>query len=80
MTVLTLATAKQTGAASSGGRFLRIPDVMKTTGLGRSTIYRMVAAGTFPAQVKLTVQASGWWQAEVDEWMRDRLGADPMRS
>lgn len=80
MTAMTLATARQRGAASSGGRFLRIPDVMKATGLGRSTIYRMVAAGTFPQQVKLSVQASGWWQADIDDWMRERLAACPLRS
>ena len=79
MTAMTLATARQRGAASSRGRFLRVPDVMKTTGLGRSTIHRMVAAGTFPQQVKLTVQASGWWQADIDDWMRERLAACPLR-
>jgi prophage regulatory protein len=79
MTTLTLATAWQQGAASSGGRFLRVSDVMTTLGLGRSTIYRMVADGTFPAQVKLTAQCSGWWQADVDTWMREKLAASPLR-
>lgn len=75
----TLANAKQEGRPSEGGRFLRINDVMATIGLGRSTIYRMVGAGSFPKPIKLTVQTTGWWQRDVDAWMRDRRHKCPQR-
>lgn len=60
MTAMTLATAKQQGVASSGGRFLCVPDVMKTIGLGRSTIYRMVAAATLGAAEMGDVERHLW--------------------
>jgi len=66
------ARAREVGVSSSGGRFMRISDVMVTTGLGRSTIYRMVAARTFPAQIQISAQNVGWWQADIDRWLAER--------
>jgi prophage regulatory protein len=61
------------GRPSELGRFLRLNDVVATTGLSRSTIYRMVDAGTFPDRVRLTAQSVGWWEADVAEWLQSRL-------
>lgn len=69
----TAAQRKQEGQPIASGRFLRISDVVATVGLSRATIYRMIASGDFPKQVRLTAQCSGWWQASVDEWTRARL-------
>ena len=33
--------------------FLRMPTVMRMTGLGRSTIYRLIAERKFPSPVRL---------------------------
>jgi prophage regulatory protein len=33
--------------------FARLPTVIQVTGLSRSTIYRMVASGVFPAPVRV---------------------------
>lgn len=51
---------------------LRLPDVMRLTGLGRSTIYRLLAAGQFPAPVQLSVRAVGWRRSDVDHWTAER--------
>ena len=40
----------------------------KATGLGRSTVYRMVAEHTFPAPVKLAKRAVGWRHDDVRQW------------
>lgn len=40
--------------------FLRLPAVMKLTGLGRSTIYRMVADNRFPCPVRIAIRAVAW--------------------
>jgi prophage regulatory protein len=37
--------------------FLRLPAVIKLTGLGRSTIYRMVADKSFPGPVRIASRA-----------------------
>lgn len=57
---LTVAECKSLGRPSGHGRFLRITDVVATIGVSRSTIYRMVEAGTFPEQTRLTAQTVGW--------------------
>lgn len=67
--------ASPTSLPISGGRFLRMGDLIATTGLSRPTIYRLVAAGDFPRQHSLTKRCVGWWQSDVDQWLRDRRSA-----
>jgi prophage regulatory protein len=49
-------------------RILRPREVIKITGLCRTTIWRGVRAGTFPRPVRLTSGTIGWCQADVAEW------------
>jgi len=56
-------------------RLLRLPDVMRITGLRRSSIYDMVRAGTFPQAIPLTKVARAWSEAEVQEWIASRIAA-----
>lgn len=72
----TVSQAKTAGLASSAGRFLRIDDVIASTGLSRPTIYRMIANDSFPQQRKLTARSVGWWERDVNEWLRTRLAAN----
>ena len=53
----------------------RLPSVKARTGLSRSEIYRRVAAGDFPAPVKLGVRASAWPEHEVTAWCEARIAA-----
>jgi prophage regulatory protein len=55
------------------GRFMRLPEVREKTGLSRATIYRMISAGGFPKQAKLSAQCSGWWSTEVEAWSASRI-------
>jgi prophage regulatory protein len=52
--------------------FARLPTVMRATGLGRSTIYRLVARGAFPAPVHLGPRAVAWRWADLDRWSESR--------
>jgi len=52
---------------------LRLPAVMRVTGLGRSTIYRLVSDGMFPRPVHLALRAVGWRQADIDTWFAGRV-------
>ena len=56
-------------------RFLRLPEVLARTGLSRSTIYVRLEQGCFPQPVSLGGRAVGWIEAEVDEWIRERIAA-----
>lgn len=54
-------------------RFLRMPEVRKTTGLSRAHVYYLAQQGQFPKPYKLGEKASGWLQSEVREWMQSRI-------
>jgi prophage regulatory protein len=55
-------------------QFLRLREVKALTGLSRSTIYQRIAAGRFPASVRLgSSHIVGWLAEEVELWIRDRV-------
>lgn len=55
---------------------LRLPAVMASTGLSRSTIYLRIAQGTFPKPVNLGgARAVGWLESEIQEWLERRIEA-----
>ena len=58
---------------------LRRPEVEARTGLGCSTIYDAIKAGTFPAPIQLGPKAVGWIESEVNAWLAVRV-ADRDRS
>lgn len=52
--------------------FLRMPDVKKLTGLGRSSIYQMMADGLFPRSVAISSRAVGWMVGDIRRWLLKR--------
>lgn len=60
---------------AAGHRFLRLPAVCEMSGLSRSQIYRLQAAGQFPQGVKLGQSAIAWLEAEIAQWQADRIAA-----
>lgn len=54
--------------------FYRMKDVIRITALSRPTLYRRIAAGRFPAPVKLGGRASGWTAQALQTWIDDPTG------
>ncbi len=54
-------------------KILRRKDVEAITGLSRSTIYNKMEDGSFPTQIQLTERSVGWIEAEVQEWLKNRV-------
>ncbi|MBJ7439624.1 MAG: AlpA family transcriptional regulator [Sphingopyxis sp.] len=52
-------------------KIIRLPTVLARTGLSRSTIYRKMAEGTFPAQVKISIHGAGWYESAINRWIAD---------
>ena len=52
--------------------FLRMWAVTRMTGLGRSTIYRLIAQQKFPSPVRLANRAIAWRRADLDKWSDGR--------
>lgn len=55
--------------------FLRLRDVIRRIGLSRTTIYRLIGDGRFPAPVKLSERASAWRLGEVQAWAAQRIAS-----
>lgn len=53
-------------------RYLRIAEVVRRTGVSRSTIYELMGKGEFPLARRLTSRTVGWAEAEIDDWMATR--------
>ena len=56
-------------------RVMRFSEVMTITGLSRGSIYKQIAAGTFPKNISLGGRATGFLAREVDDWLRARIAA-----
>ncbi len=54
---------------------LRLPTVKNRTGLSRSTIYLRISEGKFPKPVSLGGRAVGWVEAEINDWLNQRIEA-----
>ncbi len=52
---------------------IRITKVMEKIGCARSTIYWMVANGTFPKQMRISERISVWKEKDVDEWIENKI-------
>ena len=51
---------------------MRMPTVIRWTGLARSTIYRLIAEQKFPAPVVLSTRAVAWRRADLERWSEGR--------
>jgi len=54
-------------------KIIRLKQVMETTGLARSTIYKYITAGTFPKPVPLGGKSVGWVDEEIQEWVKGKI-------
>ena len=66
-------TTRHDGCNVMAERFIRLPEVLAKTGLGKTTIYQKTGNGSFPMLVKLGGSVSVWVESEVDEWICDRI-------
>ncbi len=54
-------------------RIIRLREVMATTGLARSTVYKYISEGAFPKPVSLGERCVGWVEEEVHDWILARI-------
>ena len=59
---------------SNPERIIRLKTVLSRTGLSRSTLYRKIAEGTFPCQVRISIHGAGWRESAVNRWIADPVG------
>jgi prophage regulatory protein len=55
-------------------KYLRICDVVKKTGLGKSTIWSWQKLNKFPKSIKLSNRVTVWNESEIDSWLKNIAG------
>jgi prophage regulatory protein len=63
---------KDPAVLRSPDRILRLPEVLRRTGLSQATIYRKQDGATFPASIKLSARCIGWRESVIEAWLRNR--------
>jgi prophage regulatory protein len=61
-------------------RLIRLKELRHLTGLGRSTIYRLIEQGRFPKQLRPlgeNVKLAVWRATEVRQWIAARANGEP---
>jgi prophage regulatory protein len=54
-------------------RLLRMTDVIKLTGLPKSTIYLKIKNKEFPDQVSIGARSVAWVETEINEWIERNI-------
>ncbi len=54
-------------------RFIRLPQVVETTGMGKTFIYARISDGTFPKQIQLGSRSVVWNEREVIDWINAQM-------
>jgi prophage regulatory protein len=57
---------------SLGVRILRLPEVCRVVGIGRSMVYQLESEGRFPRRVRIGLRAVGWVDKEIQAWVTQR--------
>ncbi|CAK1908981.1 prophage regulatory protein [Vibrio crassostreae] len=54
-------------------RLIRMREVLDKTGLSKATLYRLIAAGKFPASIQIAYRAVAWEESQVDEYLLNMI-------
>ena len=54
---------------------LRLPEVLRRTGLTRATLDRLEIKGQFPRRVRPSQRTIGWLESDVTRWTSARIAA-----
>lgn len=52
-------------------RFIKLDEVMRRVGLGKSMVYRLISEGRFPSPYKISPFASRWSEKEIVAWISE---------
>lgn len=57
-------------------RIIRLPELLRITGVSKTTTYRWCALSLFPRPISLGPSSVGWRESEVREWIESRVPVD----
>jgi len=50
-------------------RLIRLREVLDKVNISKATLYRLIAAGDFPASIQISSRTVGWEESLVDEFL-----------
>ena len=56
-------------------RLIRLSEVIQITSISRTQIYRLIAAGTFPKQRRISHKVAAWKESEIAAWVEALVAA-----
>ena len=60
-------------------RLIRLKEVLHKVGMSKSTLYRLIAAGEFPASVAIANRAVAWEESLVDEYLMRKVSEQNLK-
>lgn len=60
-------------------KLIRLPEVLTRVALKKTAVYKLMSEDEFPRPIKIGA-ASLWNEAEIDDWITDRLSERPATS
>jgi prophage regulatory protein len=61
-------------------RFIRISEVIQTTGKSRSAIYADIAIGCFPKSIPIGARSVAWVESDIAAWVKAKIDAAKPKS
>jgi len=61
--------SRSTSTSAPPAVLIRRPEVTARTGLSRTTLYRMIKAGAFPAPRQISYRAVAWVESDITAWV-----------
>lgn len=52
-------------------KIYRTEELCKRLSISKSTLYRLRISGNFPASIQLSVNAVGWSESDIEEWLKN---------
>ena len=56
-------------------RVLKLKDVLSKTGLGKTTLYKLIGLSEFPKPISLGLRSVGWLESEIEAWIQVKINA-----
>lgn len=62
----------QTVAFTEVDPIIRLKEFLRLTGLGRSTVYKMISEGSIERPLRISVRAIGWRASSINSFLNSR--------
>ena len=68
-----LNTHKEKNVNKSPNDLIRMKEVVRMTGLSRSTLYRLQQLEEFPKAVNLGCRSVAWVRSDINDWIKEKV-------